>query len=151
MWPLSVIVFSPTKSIIHRKNKRVVLDISKMALLPSHFLGLSSNLLFSNVPLLIILLKPISFKFLSPSPFFYFPKYTFQKLDFLYLFIWLHLILLWRRKWQPTPVFLPGESQRQESLVGCRLWGRTESDTTGRVDSPALSGRGSRPSGRTSG
>ena len=37
----------------------------------------------------------------------------------------------WRRKWQPTPVFLPGESQRQRSLVGCRLWGCTESDTTG--------------------
>ena len=36
----------------------------------------------------------------------------------------------WRRKWQPTPVFLPGESQGQWSLVGCRLWGRTESDTT---------------------
>ena len=36
----------------------------------------------------------------------------------------------WRRKWQPTPVFLPGESQRQGSLVGCRLWGLTESDTT---------------------
>ena len=35
-----------------------------------------------------------------------------------------------RRKWQPTPVFLPGESQGQGSLVGCRLWGRTESDTT---------------------
>ena len=34
----------------------------------------------------------------------------------------------WRRKWQPTPVFLPGESQGQGSLVGCRLWGRTESD-----------------------
>ena len=32
--------------------------------------------------------------------------------------------------WQPTPVFLPGESQGQRSLVGCRLWGRTESDTT---------------------
>ena len=31
---------------------------------------------------------------------------------------------------QPTPVFLPGESQGQGSLVGCRLWGRTESDTT---------------------
>ena len=28
----------------------------------------------------------------------------------------------WRRKWQPTPVFLPGESQRRGSLVGCRLW-----------------------------
>ena len=32
--------------------------------------------------------------------------------------------------WQPTPVFLPGESQGRGSLVGCRLWGRTESDTT---------------------
>ena len=38
--------------------------------------------------------------------------------------------MLWRRKWQPTPVFLPGESQGWESLVGCHLWGRTESDTT---------------------
>ena len=36
----------------------------------------------------------------------------------------------WRRKWQPTPVFLPGESQGLGSLVGCRLWGRSESDTT---------------------
>ena len=31
---------------------------------------------------------------------------------------------------KPTPVFLPGESQGWGSLVGCRLWGRTESDTT---------------------
>ena len=30
----------------------------------------------------------------------------------------------------PTPVFSPGESQGRGSLVGCRLWGRTESDTT---------------------
>ena len=36
----------------------------------------------------------------------------------------------WRRKWQPTPVFLPGESQGRGSLVGCRLWGCTELDTT---------------------
>ena len=36
----------------------------------------------------------------------------------------------WRRKWQPTPVFLPGESQGQRSLVSCCLWGRTESDMT---------------------
>ena len=36
----------------------------------------------------------------------------------------------WRRKWQPTPVFFPGESQGQGSLVGWCLWGRTESDTT---------------------
>ena len=44
----------------------------------------------------------------------------------LSLFTFLH----WRRKWQPTPVFLPGESQGRGSLVGCCLWGRTESDTT---------------------
>ena len=42
------------------------------------------------------------------------------------LFSFMH----WRRKWQPTPAFLPGESQGQGSLVGCRLWGHTESDTT---------------------
>ena len=36
----------------------------------------------------------------------------------------------WKRKWQPTPVFLPGESQGRGSLVGCHLWCRTESDTT---------------------
>ena len=36
----------------------------------------------------------------------------------------------WRRKWQPNPVFLPGESHGQRSLVGCSPWGRTESDTT---------------------
>ena len=36
----------------------------------------------------------------------------------------------WRRKWQPTLVFLPGESQGWRSLVGCRLRGRTGSDTT---------------------
>ena len=29
----------------------------------------------------------------------------------------------WRRAWQPTPVFLPGESHGQRSLVGCRPWG----------------------------
>ena len=62
----------------------------------------------------------------------------------LSLFTFMH----WRRKWQPagsrrlgirkggiepqqpTPVFLPGESQGRGSLVGCCLWGRTESDTT---------------------
>jgi len=42
----------------------------------------------------------------------------------------LFTFMYWRRKWQPTPVFLPGESQGWGSLVGFRLWGRTESDTT---------------------
>ena len=44
----------------------------------------------------------------------------------LSLFTFMH----WRRKWHPTPVFLPGESQGWGSLVGCRLWGHTELDTT---------------------
>ena len=44
----------------------------------------------------------------------------------LSLFTFMH----WRRKWQPTPVFLPGESQGRGSLVGCCLWGCTESNTT---------------------
>ena len=44
----------------------------------------------------------------------------------LSLFTFMH----WRRQWQPTPVFLPGEPQGWQSLVGCCLWGCTESDTT---------------------
>ena len=44
----------------------------------------------------------------------------------LSLFTFMH----WRRQWQPTPVFLPGESQGRGSLAGCCLWGRTGSDTT---------------------
>ena len=44
----------------------------------------------------------------------------------LSVFIFMH----WRRKWQPTPLFLPGESQGRGSLVSCCLWGGTESDTT---------------------
>ena len=44
----------------------------------------------------------------------------------LSLFTFMH----WRRKWQPTPMFMPGESQGWGSLVGCRLWGLTELDAT---------------------
>ena len=40
---------------------------------------------------------------------------------------------LWRRKWQPTPVFLPGKSHGQRSLGGYSPWGRKESDTTERL------------------
>ena len=48
------------------------------------------------------------------------------RLTSLSLFTCMH----WRRKWQPTSGFLPGESQGWGSLVGCHLWGRTESDMT---------------------
>ena len=54
------------------------------------------------------------------------PKSRSRLSDSLSFFTFMH----WRRKWQPTPVFLPGESQGQGRLVACRLWGRTESDTT---------------------
>jgi len=46
--------------------------------------------------------------------------------NFTFTFTFMH----WRRKWQPTPVLLPGKSQGRGSLVGCRLWGRTELDST---------------------
>ena len=44
----------------------------------------------------------------------------------LSIFTFMH----WRRKWKPTPVFLPGETQGHGSLVGFHLWGHTDSDTT---------------------
>ena len=56
----------------------------------------------------------------------------------------LFTFLRWRRKWQPTPVFLPGESQGRGSLTGCRLWGRTESDTTEVTYHIRISGRAER-------
>ena len=39
----------------------------------------------------------------------------------------------WRREWQPTPVFLPGEFHGRRSLVGYSPWGHKESDTTERL------------------
>ena len=38
--------------------------------------------------------------------------------------------ILWRREWQPTPVFLPGKFHGQQRLVGHRPWNGKESDTT---------------------
>ena len=55
----------------------------------------------------------------------------------LSIFTFMH----WRRKWQPSPVFLPGESQGRRSLVGCYLWGLTESDTTEETSQQRLSSR----------
>ena len=53
----------------------------------------------------------------------------------LSLFTFMH----WRRKWQPTPVFLPGESQGRRSLMGCRLWGRTDRAQLKRLSSSSSS------------
>ena len=45
----------------------------------------------------------------------------------------IYIYVYWRRQWHPTPVFLPGKSHGQRGLVGCRLWGREESDMTERL------------------
>ena len=50
--------------------------------------------------------------------------------DWLSLSLLLFTFMHRRRKWQPTPMFLLGESQGRGNLVGCRLWGHTELDTT---------------------
>ena len=55
-----------------------------------------------------------------------------QKTEEMWIDPWVRKIL-WRRKWQPTPVFLPGKSQGQRSLVGYSPWGRKELDTTERL------------------
>jgi len=41
----------------------------------------------------------------------------------------------WRKTWQPTPVFLPGQSHGQRSLVGYSPWGHKEFDTTKQLNS----------------
>ena len=53
-----------------------------------------------------------------------------QPITMMLIFLNVNINLKWRRKWQPTPVFLPGESRGQRSLVGCHLWSHAESDTT---------------------
>ena len=72
-----------------------------------------------------------------PVPFPPFPCMTYEKISLVIVLVCCYALNWvssgqknWRRKWQPIPVFLPGESQGQRSLVSCRLWGRTESDTT---------------------
>ena len=57
---------------------------------------------------------------------------SFSKEDWKYIYFYFSLFsyIIWRRKWQPTPVFLPRESRGQRSLVGCCPQGCTESDTT---------------------
>ena len=77
-------------------------------------------------PLLVV-----SFANIPPPP----PPFSRFSFCFVYGFLWvtsfsLFTFMHWRRKWRPIPVFLPWESQGLASLVGCPLWGWTESDTT---------------------
>ena len=55
---------------------------------------------------------------------------TVQSTEWLHFHFSLSTFMHWRRKWQPTPVFLLGESQGWGSLVGCRLWGQVAQSRT---------------------
>ena len=56
----------------------------------------------------------------------------FQK-PYLLILLFKYLCTKWRRRWQPTPVLLPGESHGGRGLVGCSPWGLKESDRTKRL------------------
>ena len=61
-------------------------------------------------------------------------KYTLTSINSTTKSFVLHLShTYWRGQWHPTPVFLPGKSHGRRSLVGCSLWGHSESDTTERL------------------
>ena len=58
-------------------------------------------------------------------------KAEHRRIDAFEVWCWRRLLRVpWKRQWHPIPVLLPGKSHGRESLVGCRLWGCTESDTT---------------------
>ena len=71
---------------------------------------------------------------LSPwqHQFYFLVLWIFSLISKFHIYMILRVVLIWQwfLTWQPTPVFLSGESQGPESLVGCHLWGRTESDNT---------------------
>ena len=85
---------------------------SRLGFTPVHF---SFNIkLYSSSPLS---LRPCNFHFVATHL-------------ILIINLWLYSYVCQRRQWHLTPVLLPGKSQGWQSLVGCRLWGRTKSDTT---------------------
>ena len=101
----------------------------------------------SGIPIMQMLLHlMLSQRSLKLSSFLFIPFFfvlfnysdVYFYLQLVGLFLLCYLLYCWfllvcfkqRRKWQPTPVFLPGESHGQRSLVGCCPWGRKESDTT---------------------
>ena len=88
-------------------------------LLKSIFISSSSKVLFPKQ-------LPVSLKGLKSN------------IDF-FSFTPLHCSYLWRRKWQPTPVFLPGESHGQRSLVDYSPRGRKDSDKTEQLTQLQLS------------
>ena len=103
----------------------------ELAMLPNHLILCHPLLLLPSIfPIIRVFSNKSSLSIRWPKywsfSFSISPPNEYSGLTSLSLFTFMH----WRRKWEATPVFLPGESQGRRSLVGCHLWGRTELDTT---------------------
>ena len=87
---------------------------------------------------LALLVKVVSVRFLEFKLLFFLLQLTkilgryFETMNIFFLSYFCILVLasIWRRKWQSTPILLPGKSHGQRSLVGYSPWGRKESDMT---------------------
>ena len=112
LWKHQVKEFLKQKSLLHGMTKRAELKHLKEKAMAPHSSTLAWKIPWTEEPsgLQSMGLQRVGHDWATSLP----------------LFTFMH----WQRKWQPTPVFLPGESQGRGSLVGCLLWGRTESDTT---------------------
>ena len=103
MWNSSTGIPSPKKS--YRCNRGIALATSPQP----HSVFFHRQLTIHYTPIILVLVKP----------------------HFCVCFS--RRMMCWRRKWQPTPVFLPGKSHGQRSLVGYSPWGCKELDTTERL------------------
>ena len=86
-----------------------------------------NSLAFSMIQRMLAIWSLVPLPFLKPA-------WTSETSRFRYCWslAWriLSTTFVWRRKWQPTPVFLPGKSHGWKSLVGYSSWGHKESNTT---------------------
>ena len=83
-----------------------------------------------NSSVLSFLYNPISHPYMTTGKAIALTRWTFVDKVMSLFFNMLPRLVIGEGKWQPIPVFLPGESWGGGNLVGCHLWGRTESDTT---------------------
>ena len=102
---------------------KVSFDSLNIFMITSKSIPIKSNI-FAHRQFLLSALPSVSVIF-SWVLFFVCTYFTFLLVHFLSFYSF-----FWRRKWQPTPVFLPGESHGWRGLVGCGLWDCKESDTT---------------------
>ena len=98
----------------------------------STLISISRN---GNLKQIVNYIKPSSFNFMITISYVFYCNNCYEMFQILkYVFIYLppHADS-WRRKWQPTPVFLPGESHGQRRLADYSPWGHKELDTTEQI------------------